>query len=112
MGTRLETHIYRSLAQQRFVNGLDRCKGIHFGMSLTTTHMISLTDDTATMHYHRPHHRIGTGVVLSAGRKLQTSAHIFFVFRYSVHSSSSKENKILYPADTEYHRFSVYLHTQ
>ena len=41
-----------------------------------------------------------------------TSYIIIFVFRYSVHSSSSKENKILYPADTEYHRFSVYLHTQ
>ena len=76
----LKAYIYSGIAEQRLVLGAHRCKGIHFGMSLTTTAMIALANDAPVgRHYHSPHHRIGLGTHNAAASQLQAAAHVLFV---------------------------------
>ena len=80
MGTRFQGDIHRSPRQQAFVLCPYGCKGIHLGMSLATTHMIPLTDDSAVgTHNHCPHHRVRLRILLSVLGQLDAPSHEFFV---------------------------------
>ena len=60
MGTRLQADIKSGARQQRRV--LHRTDGIHFGVSLPATHVVTLADDFAVTHDDRP--TIGLGAAL------------------------------------------------
>jgi hypothetical protein len=48
-------------------------------MSLTTTHMVTLANDSSLSHNHSTHHGVGLSVLLSVLRQLKAAMHIFFV---------------------------------
>ena len=84
VGARLQADVDSGLTKSRLVVLADRRKSIDLGMSLTTTHMIALADDTPIVvslrhHNHRPHHRVRTGIAAAVLRQLNTAAHVFFV---------------------------------
>ena len=88
MGTGFEAYIHRGLGQQSLVGLAHRSKSVYLGMGLTTTAMPSLADNTVTTHYHRPNHRIGTGMSHAIGSQLQTAPHIFLVSFYTHNAQS------------------------
>ena len=85
VGARFQTHIHHGFMQQLFVLRCHRSKGIHLCMTFAAAHVIALTNDASTGNYHRPNHRIGTGIAASAGCELQAAAHVHFVCCALVH---------------------------
>jgi hypothetical protein len=51
-------------------------------MTLATTHMIALADDSTIHHYHGSYHRVRPGTLNAIGCQLQAAAHVFFVFAH------------------------------
>lgn len=87
VGARLQAHVHGGPAEQRLVFGLDRGKGVHFGMSFAAAHVVPLADDATVAYNHRADHRVGLGVLPAVGCQLQTAAHVFDVFFFLIHFS-------------------------
>ena len=80
MRARLQTHINRTVFQQRLVfHGSD---SIHLGMRLPTFPVKSLTDNTALMHNHRTNHRIRTDISPPSFGQLDATSHVFLFNLY------------------------------
>ena len=79
MRTRFQTHIERGGRQQMVIIRLHRRKGIHLGVCLTATDMVTLADDAPISNDDRPHHRIRAGTIPSANGKLQATPHVLFI---------------------------------
>ena len=78
-----ERHVKGSLLQQRLVLLAYRGKGVHFGMSHATSHVVALADDSSiAAHNHCAHHWVGFGVLPSVPGQLKTPSHIFLVSRH------------------------------
>ena len=59
---------------------LYRCKGIHLGMALATTHMIAFAYDSAlAAHDDGAHHRIRLRILSAVLGQLQAAAHEHFI---------------------------------
>ena len=82
VGTRFQRHIDGGCNEQRLVLRSHRGKGIHFGMSLTATHVIAFAQDAPLVaHDDTSHHRIGPRQVSSVAGQLQAASHVEFVGR-------------------------------
>ena len=53
-------------------------------MSLTTTYMITLTNNAVIMYDHCPHHRVGLGILLTVPGQLDASLHEFLVVSHHI----------------------------
>ena len=112
VGTRLQRDVHRSPVQQCFIIGTYRGKGVHLGMTLATTHMVTLADNPicGRVNNHSPYHRIRLRILSAAACQLQTAAHIFLVFSYTVHAAKLQKKLFFYTFSSENLAISKFIH--
>ena len=78
MRARFQAHVDGRILQETFV--LDGADGIHFGMRLATSDVITFADDGVLMYDDGSYHRVGGCIALPVLGQLDASGDIFFVF--------------------------------
>jgi hypothetical protein len=94
--TGLKTDVYGGFPEKSLILGTHAGKGINLSMTLSTTDMVTLAEDSPTIptlgwvrgkDYHGTHHRIRTTLLSSALCQLKAPTHILFVYLLLIHGA-------------------------